>query len=41
VLRVQVLAVGLLKKPNEYSVQEMKELRASNPELYNQLFPLK
>lgn len=32
---------GAAKKPNEYSVQEMKELRASNPELYNQLFPLK
>ena len=32
---------GATKKPNEYSVQEMKELRASNPELYNQLFPLK
>ena len=32
---------GAAKKPSEYSVQEMKELRASNPELYNQLFPLK
>lgn len=32
---------GATKKPNEYSVQEMKELRASSPELYNQLFPLK
>lgn len=32
---------GAAKKPNEYTVQEMKELRASNPELYNQLFPLK
>ena len=32
---------GAAKKPEEYSVQEMKELRASNPELYNQLFPLK
>lgn len=32
---------GAAKKPSEYSVQEMKDLRASNPELYNQLFPLK
>ena len=32
---------GAAKKPEEYSVQEMKDLRASNPELYNQLFPLK
>ena len=32
---------GAAKKPEEYTVQEMKELRASNPELYNQLFPLK
>ena len=32
---------GAAKKPSEYTVQEMKELRASNPELYNQLFPLK
>ena len=32
---------GAAKKPNEYSVQEMKDLRDSNPELYNQLFPLK
>lgn len=32
---------GAAKKPNEYSVQEMKDLRQSDPELYNQLFPLK
>lgn len=32
---------GAAKKPSEYSVQEMKDLRALNPELYNQLFPLK
>lgn len=32
---------GAAKKPSEYSVQEMKDLRDSNPELYNQLFPLK
>lgn len=32
---------GAAKNPKEYSVQEMKDLRQSNPELYNQLFPMK
>ena len=35
------LGGGAGKKPNDYSVSEMKELRASNPALYEQLFPLK
>lgn len=32
---------GATKNPKEYTTQEMKDLRQSNPELYNQLFPLK
>ena len=32
---------GAAKNPKDYTVQEMKDLRASSPELYNQLFPLK
>lgn len=32
---------GAAKNPKDYSVQEMKDLRQSNPELYNQLFPMK
>ena len=32
---------GVDKKPNEYTVSEMKELRSRNPELFNKLFPLK
>lgn len=32
---------GATKKPEEYTIQEMKEMRASNPELYNRIFPLK
>lgn len=32
---------GAAKKPQDYTVQEMKDLRDSNRELYEQLFPLK
>lgn len=34
------LGGGATKKPSEYTVAEMKELRSSNPALYNQLFPI-
>lgn len=35
------LGGGATKKPSEYTVAEMKQLRTENPALYEQLFPLK
>lgn len=39
--KTNVGGVSQDKKKEDYTVAEMKELRAENPELYNKLFPLK